>query len=243
MVSRFGRKRFGRKRFGRKKFYRRKRFGKGIRSTFRRNRFNVPSKTSMGVSFPDRIFVKLRYRTTHQNTTTAGAKYDYVFSGNNIFDPDTTGTGHQPLLFDTYASLYSNYVVHASKMKVTSNNLASTNEGASCAFIVTPSITSLASFSVDEISEQRYAVKKLTTLNPGKTIIKSYMSTAKIYGVPKYVVTADDKFSSAVSTGPTNNWRWTITQQNLGSNTVNQYYQVEMVFYVEFKNPISQFSS
>lgn len=46
----------------------------------------------------------------------AGAIASHVFRANSCFDPDNTGTGHQPLLYDEYSALYSQYRVLSSKL-------------------------------------------------------------------------------------------------------------------------------
>lgn len=61
---------------------------------------------------------KLRYATAiaiDSGTTIAS----HTFSANGIFDPDITGTGHQPLLRDEYNLLYLHYRVLSSKIKIT----------------------------------------------------------------------------------------------------------------------------
>lgn len=52
------------------------------------------------------------------NPLTAVTAYN-VFRANSIFDPDATGTGHQPLSRDEYASLYENYTVLGAKCTAT----------------------------------------------------------------------------------------------------------------------------
>jgi len=48
-----------------------------------------------------------------------GAATGYVFSANGMFDPDITGTGHQPMGFDTMMSFYDQYTVVKAAITVT----------------------------------------------------------------------------------------------------------------------------
>lgn len=61
--------------------------------------------------FPDKLLTKLRYSDFHAVTSTSGAVGTYVFRWNSTFDPNYTGTGHQPLYRDNYASVYDHYSV------------------------------------------------------------------------------------------------------------------------------------
>jgi len=41
-----------------------------------------------------------------------------VYSLNSLFDPDVTGTGHQPMRFDNWKAFYENYIVIGASVKV-----------------------------------------------------------------------------------------------------------------------------
>lgn len=68
----------------------------------------------------DRKTVKIRYADTFQlNTSTvAGAISAHYFSANSIYDPDVTGTGHQPYGFDSYKLFHNHYTVTNAKINV-----------------------------------------------------------------------------------------------------------------------------
>lgn len=57
-----------------------------------------------------RLRTKLNYAT--QITPAAIPVYEYLFNLNSLFDPDRTGTGHQPLGFDQLKTLYNRYRVY-----------------------------------------------------------------------------------------------------------------------------------
>ena len=61
------------------------------------------------------------------DVSAGGATAEYVFSGNGLFDPNITGTGHQPRGFDQLMALYDHYVVIGVKLYLTSLNGDTTN--------------------------------------------------------------------------------------------------------------------
>jgi hypothetical protein len=70
-----------------------------------------------GTGFPRRLQTTLRYVDTNVVTTGAGVPGSYVFSCNGCFDPNITGTGHQPLYFDQLMLIYDHYTVVASRVE------------------------------------------------------------------------------------------------------------------------------
>lgn len=73
-----------------------------------------------GNGFPARMRMVHKYADTVAITVTTGGGlgYRYRFSCNGMYDPDKTGTGHQPLFFDQMADLYNHYTVVGSKIEV-----------------------------------------------------------------------------------------------------------------------------
>jgi len=61
----------------------------------------------------------LRYVDTYALTSVTGSIGKQVMYVNSTFDPDNSGTGHQPLYRDTYAALYDQYAVIACKVTIT----------------------------------------------------------------------------------------------------------------------------
>lgn len=65
-----------------------------------------------------RLVTTMRYVDTKTLNPSAGAA-DHIFRLNSIFDPDSTGVGHQPAYHDQWDGLYANYRVLACKYQVT----------------------------------------------------------------------------------------------------------------------------
>lgn len=105
----FKRKRSSAASYARKK----RRFAK--RKWGRKRRGNVFNKAPM----PNKFASKLRYQeVVSVNPGAAGTAGVYVFSANGIFDPNYTGTGHQPRGFDQLMTMYDHYTVIGAKIVV-----------------------------------------------------------------------------------------------------------------------------
>ncbi len=80
-----------------------------IKKNSHRNLDNFDPRS--GLVYPKSRSVTLRYHQTGSFTCAAGALGSQVFRANSLYDPDYTGTGHQPLGFDQWAAFYRTYVV------------------------------------------------------------------------------------------------------------------------------------
>lgn len=102
------------------------RYRKGIRRTKRRKarprRRNALANIGNRVGtdpFPPTYLARLTYVARFKVTPTVADTLTYhLFSCNGMFDPDITGSGHQPLGFDQLMALYNNYEVLGSKITV-----------------------------------------------------------------------------------------------------------------------------
>ncbi len=68
--------------------------------------------------FPQRTRRLLRYEESIAFTGTSGAVAAYVFTANGLFDPNITGTGHQPMGFDQMMLFYEHYTVIKSRIRL-----------------------------------------------------------------------------------------------------------------------------
>jgi len=77
--------------------------------------------------FPEFTHVLHKYAQYVNLDATAGALAKQVFRANSLFDPDYTGTGHQPMGHDEMNAVYGHYLVLRSEIRVTGFSFGSTN--------------------------------------------------------------------------------------------------------------------
>lgn len=87
---------------------------------------NVPSNGKYNIlaklpnAFPPKMVASLRYAETVRLDPGVGTPVGYyIFRCGSIYDPNYTGTGHQPYGHDTYNTIYGHYRVLNSKLSVT----------------------------------------------------------------------------------------------------------------------------
>jgi len=80
---------------------------------------SAPALVRLGKQpFPKQLINTVKYCDNVVMTLTSGILNYYIFSCNGCYDPNITGTGHQPLYFDKLASIYNHYTVLSSKIRV-----------------------------------------------------------------------------------------------------------------------------
>jgi len=73
-----------------------------------------------GFGFPLKLQVRHKYVEQNGIGTSAGAGLGtYQFRANGMYDPNHTGTGHQPLYFDQVNAVYDHFTVLRSYLKLT----------------------------------------------------------------------------------------------------------------------------
>lgn len=76
----------------------------------------TPSPFYKGL-MPKTFATTLRYHELVFLNPSAGAVGLYVFRANSCFDPNYTGTGHQPMGWDQLSSMFAHYCVVSSRIK------------------------------------------------------------------------------------------------------------------------------
>lgn len=161
---------------------------------FGRRRGGVKVKSSLN-PIPARQIVKMKYA---QNINTSASNvYNYKFNLNSIFDPDFTGTGHQPYGHDQLATLYNRYRVIACSYVITAYS-GSTG----VAYGVLPANEAIMLTTVAELRENPRS--RHTTQYPGgsTTKLKGKVYMPALVGRSKSQYMADDRYQAVFGANP-----------------------------------------
>jgi hypothetical protein len=172
---------------------------------------------------PDELRCLLEYNEVVTITSSSGIPASYLFLGNSCFDPNSTGTGAQPLYFSVLAAIYSRYRVHASRMEVTCTPTTDASAPGAADVVVAPIpstsysvVVSMDSLKAQRFSKQNYAV---TGAKPARLI--TAVSTGEVFGLPYQIVDVDDVFQATVSGSPSRTYYWQFATQAVdGSSTI-----------------------
>jgi hypothetical protein len=120
----------------------------------------------MPVGFPKTNQVRLRYVEGISINAGTGTLGLHLFRANSCFDPNYTGTGHQPNGFDQWSAFYNHYVVTHSKITThfTIDSSAAISAGIMvCGVSLTDDVTSTTSPSL--MLEQSQTAKTTGVFN------------------------------------------------------------------------------
>lgn len=129
--------------------------------------------------FPDTLYTKLRYFEEIRIDVSSGALNTYLFRTNSIYDPNYTGTGHQPLYRDELAAIYDHYSVVASKIKVRFVNSSSSPFNVYLGIDDDTSAT-VTSYTLAEQNHTKGDALTPLTGSKSYTVLKSYWGSKAI---------------------------------------------------------------
>lgn len=198
--------------------------------------------------FRPRMNVKLTYTQNFVLTTgTAGVfGSSQEFSLNSVYDPDITGTGHQPYGYDSMSSLYKRYKVNGCLMKCTFEDPS--DESATLGIMVkSPSQSdSISSLTIQQAKERPMCVTR-TLMNSGKqqTRINSYFPMATVFGWTKEQFHGDmENTTAAVSGSPGSQPKIEFAvAQTRGVSGYSAVVELKLIYFVTFYERIIQSTS
>lgn len=151
-----------------------RKYNRKYKNPYKRNLVKLPR------SFPQKLITKMRYAETIRLDPTLGLPSSYIFQANSIWDPNTSGTGHQPYGRDEFTQLYNYYRVLKSRISATFIPTVSGSSGtAVCGIAIHPDTTTVTSF--DTIRETKGAHYKVCAGDTNKVTVTNGYNAKKMF--------------------------------------------------------------
>lgn len=192
-------------------------------------------------AIPQSRTVKLRYAEwIALNVPATGLTSSYEFRASDLYDPNFTGTGHQPMGFDQMISLYNHFTVLGSKIKVTQAMYASGT-------LAVPPVVGLkladttgttSGLDISNVIEQgtknqymQFGYSTNQSSNWKGIRLTGVYDASKFFRRPQKVLIGDKDFSGSASSSPSENAFWSIWATGLGGNDPAE---VQMLVEIEY---------
>jgi len=222
---------------------------------FRKKRFSkyrIAGSSGIGrgpssAGFPQRLFKTFTYSGENIKLyqTTTDLPVSYLFRGNSMYDPDSTGIGSQPRWYDTYlganglSAPYNSCTVLASKIIVSiwqDPTLSGTSGSVAGVVSVLPYPgTSTPPNSLKEVQERAFVrYKNVGNANAHAPLtLKHYCKTKALYQGVNPLTNTD--FMHSYNANPTKQWYWNIQAVNIitgaGVNLFSCYVTCRIKYY------------
>lgn len=193
--------------------------------TYKRRPKTTLSKTTInaGLGFPKKMVMSHKYFEIVTLQADTGVLKTYNFSANSMYDPNVTGTGHQPMYFDQMSTIYDHWVVIGSKINVTVSNLLTTNTTSTVGVYLNDdaTVTPVTLYSFVEHSKSQH--KQLAAGTNNNVRFSLNYSAKKTYGKS---LLANNSLQGTISSNPSETINYTLFVQPTDQIS-NQYYVVE----------------
>lgn len=192
-------------------------------------------RVQMGMGFPKQIMVTHKYVQSFTMTSTIGAMTSTRFTANGMFDPDITGTGHQPMYFDQYSAIYDHYCVIGSRIVVKAVNTVAGTSAAGRLTILVNDDTSITTSNVETIAEQNQGLSVRIIpagYNDKPVTMMAKFSAKKFFGGSTL---ANTELQGTTASNPTEQTYYDICMQADGGSSLVMAFTVEIQYIAIWK--------
>lgn len=180
---------------------------------------------------PDRFEATLRYAQRVTLTMTSGALQDNVFAGNGLYDPDITGSGHQPTGFDQLMALYTRYCVIKSKCTVKLSCVGTTAPTQNAWAVLVPETNVSTAASIEEALAMPFAKSLDFNINYVGSELTQELTTSKFMGIVQRNLDDEDVYQGTSGANPSRLWYWSVYCMPVdASSSMTLYALVELTY-------------
>ena len=173
----------------------------------------------------------------------SGTLARYLWSCNGMYDPNRTGTGHQPMYFDQLSALYNHYTVTSSRIRVEFTLESATVNSANIMGVYIEDDTTISPAVIQDFAEQSTAVcqTRSSTVNVPYPVIKNSWNAKKAFGGDPL---SDPNLQGTSGTDPSEQQYYAVFSGDVNAAVSNtaMYYTVYIEYtatWQELKNIIS----
>lgn len=210
------------------------------KKTLRKFKKRISRKIKIPTAPAQHTMLKLTYYEELSLTPVAGYA-SYIYRINDLYDPNLTGVGHQPLYRDQMFLLYSYARVLGAKITVQ----FTPNTGIPVTAILAP-IQSGTADTVYQTAMERKGAKS-TTLNgyQSSKTLSCYSSSDFYFGQKKGYTMLSSSFEQTPNSGlaSANSMWYQILLHDLSTGANLVYVRVKLEMFARFEQPIQQSSS
>lgn len=208
---------------GRKVLFKRKKGGRWRKAKRGNRKVKVLSALN---PIPARQIVRMKYAEAFE-TNVANA-YNFTFNLNSIYDPNRTGTGHQPYGHDQLALLYNRYRVIGCRYVVQAYSGSSPIR-----FGILPANEVKSVGTVSELIENPRAQYKLQIPGGNTQVIKGNAYIPAITGRSKTQYMSDDRYQASFGASPAELAILNICALTMAEVGVTVQFQITLEYLVE----------
>jgi hypothetical protein len=139
--------------------------------------------------------------------------YSYQWAVNDVFDPNYTAAGAQPVGFDQWATLYNGFRCVRFEID-TQVSMRTATSSLAVAGSVTPTVPSADYF---DVAGSRDSKVSSTTSGAEPARLRFSLDVSKVFGVLPVTVMTDDQYQSTVSGSPARRAIYTVAIETAGA--------------------------
>jgi hypothetical protein len=195
------------------------------------------------IGFSNSQRVKMRFCEQFTIDPSTGVAQGYIFRANSCFDPNETGTGHQPLGFDQWMAFYDHYTVLENSIKVTCHapgeGVVGTNAGF-LAIVLKDNSSSLTGNLLNVLAEQGRSKTTPFTVaggNKGVVTLSHRVNIRKFFGRTDIMDNSDLKGNISLNPVEQLYWHILVASADNGANLAKCFLFIEMELDVQFTEP------
>lgn len=198
------------------------------------------TSAAFGIGFPRRLKITHKYAENFTLTNTAGAGAYYNFSCNGLYDPNISGTGHQPAYFDNLAAIYNHYTVIASRIRIRATTASTQSVPVNVACFINDDTSVTGGFLA--ALEQPSSQSQFLQVNAGAAPAELYLSwSAKAtFGGS---ILGNDNLQGGSGNNPSEQSYFTIMTGPSDSTTATITYFLVEIEYVAVWDELKDFAS